>query len=249
MHVASYLNRIGLESVSSTDLSTLTTLQQQHMRHVPFENLDVMRGVPITLDVHDYYEKVIQHHRGGFCYELNGLFHWLLKALGFQNKLISAIVRASETSWAKEDSHATQIVTLGNESYLVDVGFGDSARIPLPLSGEPREDVSGIHRIYQISEEQYDLETQSENGQWKTLFRFNTDEKALADFQAGCDFNQHSPDSHFTQKDLVTIATKDGRTTLSGDELTITSQNEKQKSIVTPDSRATILEKHFGIRL
>src|SRR5699024_11451329 len=89
---------------------------------------------------------------------------------------------------------------------------------------------------------------QSENGQWKTLFRFNTDEKALADFQAGCDFNQHSPDSHFTQKDLVTIATKDGRTTLSGDELTITSQNEKQKSIVTPDSRATILEKHFGIR-
>src|SRR5699024_8073336 len=233
MHVASYLNRIGLESVSSTDLSTLTTLQQQHMRHVPFENLDVMRGVPITLDVHDYYEKVIQHHRGGFCYELNGLFHWLLKALGFQNKLISAIVRASETSWAKEDSHATQIVTLGNESYLVDVGLGDSARITLPFSGEPREDVSGIYRIYQISEEQYDFETQSENALWKMLFRFTTDDKVFAVFQAGCDFNQPSPVSPLTHRNLVTIANIDGRITLSAHELTITSQNEKLKSIVT----------------
>src|SRR5699024_6251122 len=142
IHVASYLNRIRLESVSSTGLSTLTTLQQQHMLHDPFENLDVMRGVPIIVAVDDYSRQEIQQDRGGFSYELNALFRWLLKALGFQNKLISATVRASETSWAKEDSNATQIVTFGHESYLVDVGFGDSARIPLPLSGEPREDVS-----------------------------------------------------------------------------------------------------------
>lgn len=248
MNVTSYLNRIGIETIETIDLHTLTRLQNHHMRYVPFENLDVRRNIPITLDVRNYYDKVVCNNRGGFCYELNGLFHWLLKELGFRSDLISATVRTSENNWAKQNSHATQIVTL-DEPYLVDVGFGDSARVPLPLSGEPREDVSGLHRINQISEKRYDLEVQAETGQWRTLFRFDTVAKDLADFKAGCDFNQNSPDSHFTQKDLVTIATEDGRVTLSGDELTITSQGHKEKSNVTPNKRADILKTYFNLTL
>src|SRR5699024_8775141 len=127
------------EKKSEKDLIFLKELQKQHIITVIFEKLDVINKIHISLNIALYYQKVIEQKRGGFCYELNGLFHWLLQSLGFRCRLIAGTVKRPDGGWALSESHATQIVYL-DQPYLVDVGFGDSARIPLPLSGEERED-------------------------------------------------------------------------------------------------------------
>lgn len=247
MDVYRYLKRIGVEDSGTADLELLSRLQEQHLLHIPFENLDVMRGVPIGLEPAVYYEKIIGRHRGGFCYELNGLFNWLLNGLGYDTRLISATVMRPDGTWAMERSHAAQIVEL-DQPYLVDVGFGDSARVPLPLTGEVKEDVSGTYRALETKEGLFELQ-RKEEGNWQTLLRFDLSAKELSYFQAACRFNQTSPDSTFTQKEIVTIAVPDGRITLSGDTLTFTRNGEKESSEVKAEDKAEVLEKYFGIRL
>lgn len=246
LNIDDYLQRIHARKKSEKDLSFLKELQEQHMLTVPFENLDVIHKIPIPLNVESYYQKVIEQKRGGFCYELNGLFHWLLQSLGFRCRLIAGTVKRPDGGWALSESHATQIVYL-DQPYLVDVGFGDSARIPLPLSGEEREDVSGKYRVIHVRDSLYDLQKTIEKDEWSTLYRFDMQEKELKDFTEVCHFNQTSPDSHFTQKLIVTLATETGRITLSGNELTETSHGDKRKISINDSEVQGVLEKHFGI--
>lgn len=248
MNVNEYLRRIGIDKVEEANEKTLAHLQLQHMLHIPFENLDVMRNVPIPLDVTTYYEKVVSNHRGGFCYELNGLFNWLLHNVGFTNHLVAGTVRRPDGGWAKEGSHAAQIVEL-DQPYLVDVGFGDSARVPIPLTGELREDVSGVYRAVQVKDHIFDLQRADGDANYNTLLRFDITPKELPDFEEVCRFNQTSPESHFTQKELVTIATPDGRITLSDNHLITTRNGEKQKATVSEDEKPAILQQFFGIHL
>lgn len=246
MEIAQYLQRIGMDNTKGGGLKTLSQLQLQHMLHVPFENLDVIHHIPIPLDVNTYYRKVVLNHRGGFCYELNGLFNWLLQSLGFHSGLVSATINRPDGSWAKAGSHACIIVKL-DQPYLVDVGFGDSARIPLPLTGETREDVSGVYRVVKVRESIYDLQRQG-NKEWDTLFRLNAEPRKLTDFEEASHFNQTSPKSHFTKKEIVSLATSQGRITLSGNSLIITSDEVRQKSIVSENDKPSFLERHFNIR-
>lgn len=249
MNTSRYLQRIGINHMPQPiNLATLKELHKQHMLHVPFENLDVIRQVPILLDANTYYEKIVTNQRGGFCYELNGLFSWLLKSLGFHNHLIAATVHRSDGSWTKEGNHATQIVNL-DQPYLVDVGFGDSFRQPLPLTGETREDISGVYRVIAEGNGRFNLQEKDEAHAWKTSYHFDMQPKQLTDFAKGCHFNQTSPKSNFTKKDVVTIATEDGRVTLSDHSLTITRHGNKQKIDILPEDKSSVLQKYFNIRL
>ena len=72
--------------------NNLSELQNLHLQHIPFENLDVIRKIPIYLNLKTIYEKIVVHHRGGYCYEVNGLFHALLCELGYDAHLVSATV-------------------------------------------------------------------------------------------------------------------------------------------------------------
>src|SRR5699024_5203263 len=146
------------------------------MIKVAYENLDVIHKIPVPLSIESDYQEVTDQKRGGFCYELNGLFHWLLHCLGFCCRLIACIVKRPDGGLALSESHATQIVYL-DQPYLVDVGFGDSARIPLPLSGEEREDVSGKYRVIHVRDSLYDLQKTIEKDEWSTLYRFDMQEK------------------------------------------------------------------------
>ena len=93
MNKNEYLRRIGIEEKEiEPTLENLKLLQRRHLLNVPFENLDIHWKRPILLDSDNFYEKVVNKKRGGFCYELNGLFNELLKEIGFQTKIISARV-------------------------------------------------------------------------------------------------------------------------------------------------------------
>ncbi len=101
MNIKAYLDRINVKSIEKPDLKYLTKLKEQHLLHIPFENLDVIDQNPIILDTNRFFDKLINKRRGGFCFELNGLFNKLLKEIGFQVKLVPAKVRTENSSWAE----------------------------------------------------------------------------------------------------------------------------------------------------
>src|SRR4051812_10193641 len=95
LDVHAYLERIRYHGPLDPTAETLRRLQVAHLLSVPFENLSIHWGEPIELDDEALFEKIVVRRRGGFCYELNGLFATLLRALGFDVAMLSAGVEGS----------------------------------------------------------------------------------------------------------------------------------------------------------
>lgn len=129
MNLQEYLHRIDYTPDVKTNLETLRGLQFAHMLTVPFENLDIGLNRPILLDEKSLWDKLITRQRGGFCYELNGLFAWLLKEIGFGVTYLNARdYHEKDGTFGIDFDHLTLMVHIPNEStrWLVDVGWGDS---------------------------------------------------------------------------------------------------------------------------
>ena len=108
--VAKYLARIGLEEPSAVaGVGRLKLLQRQHLLNVPFENLDIHSKQAIVLDTEKFYRKIVNNNRGGFCYELNGLFNELLRELGFETRILSARVAKGNGEFNPEYDHAVPL--------------------------------------------------------------------------------------------------------------------------------------------
>jgi N-hydroxyarylamine O-acetyltransferase len=132
MNVEKYLARIGMDRAGVVaDIAGLKMLQCQHLLNVPFENLDIHWNRPIRVDVQEFYQKIVERNRGGFCYELNGLFNELLRELGFETRLLSARVATNDGSFTPEYDHAAILVIIGEMQYIADVGFGAFSAEPL----------------------------------------------------------------------------------------------------------------------
>jgi len=173
----------------------------------------------------------------------------LLQRLGFDCELVSATIHRPDGTWARKGSHACTIVSLKDESYLTDVGFGDSSMGPVPFSGDVHKDVSGLYCLHNVDDKLYDLRRKrDDNTDWRTVLRIDTTAMRLEDFIDACIFNQTSPDSPFTHKDLATIATPAGRITLSGDTLITTRNGNKHESTISADEKKDVLEQYFQIR-
>ena len=130
MDIQLYLERIHYHGSLEPTLHTLCALHEAHLLAVPFENLDIHLGREIAAHVASLWTKIIEQNRGGFCYELNGLFALLLRALGFQVDMLSAAVASSTGGFGPEFDHLTLLVHL-EEDWIADVGFGESFRQPL----------------------------------------------------------------------------------------------------------------------
>src|SRR5262245_26694734 len=130
MDIEAYLKRIDYRGARTPTAETLRALHVAHLRTVPFENLSIHTGEPIVLEDEALFVKIVERRRGGFCYEANGLFAALLRALGFNVTMLSAGVANPEEGFGPDFDHMALMVTL-DERWLVDVGFGDSFREPL----------------------------------------------------------------------------------------------------------------------
>ncbi|MBX3061134.1 MAG: arylamine N-acetyltransferase, partial [Anaerolineae bacterium] len=223
MHIQAYLARINYRGPLTPTAATLRQLQMAHLLTVPFENLSIHAQEPIILTDEALFDKIVLHRRGGFCYELNGLFAALLRALNFKVTMLSAAVAIDETTYGPPFDHMTLMVELA-ERWLVDVGFGDSFLEPLRLDSA-EEQVQG-ERAYRLDagEEYLVLRQRDNQNTWSTQFRFTLDPYQYTDYAAMCHYHQTSPESHFTQRRLCSRATPDGRLTLSGMRL-ITTRN------------------------
>jgi N-hydroxyarylamine O-acetyltransferase len=244
-------------------LLTLQALHEAHLLAVPFENLSIHYGQPIVLQEEALFNKIVRQRRGGFCYELNGLFAWLLRQLGFQVTLLSAEVANASGSFSPEFDHLTLLIhQLDGADWLADVGFGDSFRLPLRFEAElAQQEADG--RTYRLRREYGEGDKSEENTQreywivqqysddrWQPHYRFTLHPRALTDFTQRCHFQQTSPESHFTQKRMCSLATPMGRITLS-DLLLITTihGNREERMVRSEEEYREMLAEWFGVVL
>jgi len=247
--VSAYLRRIDYHGSAEPTAETLRALHEAHLLSVPFENLDIVLGRPIVLDPDVVFRKIVERRRGGYCYELNGLFAALLRDLGFRVDLLSARVAKDQGGFGPEFDHMVLLVRLEGP-WLADVGFGDLFRAPLRLdeAGEQGEGeqsfrigAEGSHRV---------LWGRKGAGEWKPTYIFTLQRRRLDDYTSMNHYQQTSPESSFTQKRVCSRATPEGRITLSDMRLIVTTHGERRERLLTSEEEvAAALREHFAIEL
>lgn len=253
MDVQAYLDRIGYRGPLAPTAETLRALQVAHLQTVPFENLSIHAGQPIVLTEDALFDKIVARRRGGFCYELNGLFAALLSALGFEVDMLSAGAARADGTYGPAFDHMALAVDPGrkrlDESWLADVGFGDSFREPLRLD-DRGEQVQG-DRVWRIEEEGSHLvlrQRQAAESPWTPEYRFTLEPHEFPDYAGMCLYHQTSPQSHFTRKRVCSLATPDGRVTLSDLRLITTRGGvREERMLASEEEHATVLRELFGV--
>lgn len=247
MNTTAYLERINYHGSLTPTAQTLKELQLAHLLTVPFENLSIHWKQPIVLDDEALFEKIVVRRRGGFCYELNGLFAALLRELGFKVELLSAGVATPDGSFGPGFDHMTLMVTL-DERWLADVGFGDSFLEPLLL--DKREEQVQGHRAYMIVPDgtHLILNQRERDEDWKSQYRFDLQPHVYADFLDMCRYQETSPESHFTQARICSRATPDGRISLSELRIITTTGLERdERTLSSEEEYVTVLREQFSI--
>lgn len=253
MNIPQYLQRINFTDPPKPDAATLRGLQLAHMRTIPFENLDIGLGRKIKLDLPSLWQKIIIDGRGGFCYELNGLFAWLLQEIGFEVTYLNARDYHEETdSFGIDFDHLTLLVKAPHEStrWLVDVGWGDTFFQPLDIDN-PNEQVQGL-RGYWVKpfRDGYIIWQRNYNGTQERHYFFDLIPHQFPDEYFGaCEYHQTSPKSIFTKNRIISRVTEDGRVTLDNDALIITSNGEKTITKISEEQWKSLLKEHFNIHL
>jgi N-hydroxyarylamine O-acetyltransferase len=253
MNIPAYLERIAYQGGLAPALASLQGLQLAHLRSVPFENLSIHAHQAIELDEAQLYRKIVEQNRGGFCYELNGLFATLLEALGFKLSRLAAKVCGPGGKFGPDFDHLCLLVHLEHD-YLVDVGFGDSFQQPLrldlrgqQLQGERRYRLGLEAGDYTLYAQGAGLPAGAETAQYS--FRLQAHD--LTAFEPMCLYHQRSPASHFTQKRICSMALPGGRVSLSNQRLIVSPlTGERVETVLASEAEfSAALKQYFGIVL
>jgi len=246
LDVKAYLERINYDGPLDVSAEALRRLQVAHLLSVPFENLSIHAGEPIILRDDALFTKIVTRRRGGFCYEVNGLFAALLRALRFAVTMLSAEVARPNSEFSPPFDHMALMVQL-EQPWLVDVGFGDSFLEPLRLD-LTTEQIQGAQAFKVVSDGEYEVVLRRDQDEWKPQYRLTLEPREFVDYEAMCQFHQTSPDSHFTQNRICSLATADGRVTLSGMRVILTSKNgREERTLASAEEYAAMLREQFGI--
>ncbi|KAJ8010872.1 hypothetical protein DPEC_G00079650 [Dallia pectoralis] len=265
MDAQKYLLRIGYYAVPGVPTPNLDTLRRVHRSHlmtVPFENLTIHSQGRIQLALPHIYDKIVIRHRGGFCFENNGLFSWLLTEMGFHVTILSGQVNNAITGrYGPPFDHLISMVTLDVQRWLCDVGFGGSG-FEFPISLETEELQKQGHRMYSIKKEgemhilEWHDEETKESGLWTELYKFTLSPRSREDFTEMCDYHQSSPSSIFFRKSLCSVLKPNGRLTYMGHRLITSVFPSDESRNVTKTTRELtdkeipgILKEEFGIVL
>ncbi|WP_082615106.1 arylamine N-acetyltransferase family protein [Paenibacillus sp. Soil787] len=249
--IQTYLERIGFEGSLDGSAKLLADLQECHLHTVPYENLDIMNRIALSLDPQDVYQKIVVRGRGGYCFELNALFGWLLRELGYSvTDLVARFWRDEPNSPPKRRHHVLKVEAEGT-AYLCDVGVGGIV---------PRRPIAWIEGLEQHQgEESYRLERdvyygwmlcEQKNKEWNRIYSFTEEPQLPKDFTFATFWCENAPDSIFTKSPMVAMRTREGRNTLAGREFRIfTSAGVRTFTPETEEEYKVALQEHFGIHL
>jgi N-hydroxyarylamine O-acetyltransferase len=247
--VERYLARINCQGPLKPDLATLEALMKAHVYNVPFENLNFHFGIETTLDTDRLFKKIVVKRRGGFCYELNGLFSVLLQKLGYEVKLLSAQVARAEGGFGPEFDHLALCVKL-KQNWLVDVGFGDSFLAPfLWDSAEPQKVGEELFRFVE-SKGRRVLMRKRQAQDWKPCYSVSPKQRQLCEFFEMCQFHASSKQSPFSKHKIVRMEKPDGRlSALDGNLKIISFTGADEDKLFKDGEYLQMLREYFGIEM
>lgn len=253
LQIQQYLRKLQLNDFEpAINLATLTKLQDAHLKYIPYENFDCLNGKITSLKRQDMFNKVIMHNRGGICFELNGLYNWLLESLGFDVTSYSArFIDKMETYQLRR--HRVMCVALGDKRYLTDVGVNsESPRVPLEIT-EGLIQSDGISQ-YKFTRSEFWgwLLWQKERGKiWKRLFGFTEEPQIDKDFITASFWCDAHPDSPFIKSKKLSIFREDCNITIRGNYLKfyLGGRVKYRYKINTGAELKEILWEYFGINV
>jgi N-hydroxyarylamine O-acetyltransferase len=242
-NLSKYLARIGYEGEVHTDVATLTQLMQKQLRSIPFENTEVQSGRIPSLIPEDIYTKIITNRRGGYCYEINGIFAMSLSAIGFEWYFAGA--RPMFYPMRRPKTHMVVIVRVEGKDYLCDTGFGGYAlRAPIEIvEGKVVQD--GDRFGLELIDGEYVLSSFVQD-EWQRQYGFALQPQEWIEFSLANYFNATHPDTIFTQKKLAIMQTPNGRKILVDNELKLIEEGILEKLEVEYESA---LKEYFGLEL
>lgn len=216
--VKKYLERIGMELPENVvpDSAFLRELQFAHCTHIPYENLDIIRGIPLSLNEDDLFRKVVEERKGGFCFELNGLFAWLLRQLGYKVTEYAARYLRGESGIPMR-RHRVLKVEAEDGVWCCDAGIGEVCpRYPVRLAEGVEQPQLG--ECYRFDRDDFlgwvlmDLH----KGEWRRFYSFTEEPQLPQDYDALCVYCEKSPKSPFINAEMFSLKTPAGRITLDG---------------------------------
>jgi N-hydroxyarylamine O-acetyltransferase len=240
-----YLRRIGYGGPLSPTRQTLHSLHRHHLLAIPFENLDVQLGGIPSLDEDALFEKIVKRERGGWCFEMNLLFAWVLRQTGMRVDVIGATVNRSKKIAGATINHIALLVHL-DEPYLADVGFGNGSLTPMPL------------REGTFNDGRFDFKLTCHGNYWR--FYNHKDNGATYDFtgepispEAVEIANRRlatTAESPFVQMLVCSRLTERGMVTLTNTALRVYSaEHIAEETASSAAALATMLKNHFGLSI
>jgi N-hydroxyarylamine O-acetyltransferase len=245
--IAAYLTRIGYAGTVEPTLAVLAGLHRAHATSIPFENLDILLGRPIRLDVQSLQAKLVAARRGGYCFEQNSLFAAALRQIGFRLTTLAARVRLGATGVTAR-SHMLLTVDLDGQAHLADVGFGGERLFePLPLV--PGRPVEQYGRVYKLREEGNALVLQLRSGDsWHDLYAFTLEPQFTVDYEVANHYTSTHPQSFFVQRPYVQRTALDASYRVFGGELTVhRGPDVTSRQIASDEEMLAVLGETFGL--
>lgn len=253
VQIRQYLHKLQLDKFEpGADLATLEKLQDAHLKFIPYENFDCLNGRITSLKHEDLFNKIILRPRGGICFELNGLYNWLLESLGFDVKSF-AVRFIDKLELYQIRRHRVMCVNLGGKRYITDVGVdSESPRRPLEL----REDLvqgDGINQ-YKFTRHEFwgwILWQKEKNKPWKHLFGFTEEPQIDKDFITPSFWCDAHPDSPFIKGKMLSIFREDCNITIRKNFLKfyLDGKVKYRYKITTGAELKELLWEYFGVNV
>ena len=257
MDVSAYLDRIGYVGSTAPTAATLTAVHTAHLLTVPFENLDIHLGREIVLDEDRVFAKVVHDRRGGFCYELNGLFGALLRQIGFGVTLASTRFPLPEgqIGYSQPFDHLTLLVTVAGSDHvwLADVAAGRFASSqPLQLAPDIEQIDPHDGTPFRLTRDGDDwrMWRRETDGEWIERYRVSPEPRHWAEFAGMCRYHQTSPDSPFPVAPMCSRLMPDGRVTIRDSRLIVTRHGTREEHALGDDAAVrAALRDHIGVEI
>lgn len=250
--LAEIFKRIGLsyDENAVKDEKFISEIHYACVTSIPYENLDIMRNIPLELSEEAYYEKIVIRGRGGYCFEVNGFLACVFRSLGLKVREYFARYLRGEKKTPMRRHRVIVVTSEDGKNLLCDIGVGEKApRLPLEFRDGFVSEQFG--EIYRLTKEPFYgwLVCDYYKGRWRPFYSFTSDQQLNLDFKAISYWCEHHPDSPVVNEDILSIKTSDGRITMNGNVFRIFSGDGVEEKTLTDEEKTQALKDYFGIAL